>query len=179
MRSLSSAISLSVSFASDMRNTAATACCADPSKNVRITCFIASSAARSASLELSEFGPCEPQIQAGLGAADLIGSTGITGVIAYDDMIAIGVITRLAERGLRAGVDVSVIGVDDSPLSAMSHPTLTSVHVPGDQAGSLAVDLLLEVLERPRSTETIQLDTTLVVRGSTGPAPVPKERRNA
>lgn len=128
-------------------------------------------------LDLAQYGPFEPNLQSGIGAADLVAGSAVTGVIAYDDMIALGVLTRLAERGLQPGRDISVIGVDDSPMAALTHPTLTTVRVPGAQAGTAAVDLLCDVVARPASTQVIRLDTALVVRGSTGPAPALGSRR--
>lgn len=124
-------------------------------------------------LELTELGPFEPQMQAGVRAADLVHSRDVTAVIAYDDMIAMGLMARLAERGVRVGVDVSVVGIDDSPMSGMAYPTLTSIHVPGARAGTVAVDLVLDLTHgdpgAPRPV--IQLETRLVIRGSTGTAP--------
>lgn len=122
-------------------------------------------------VNLAEYGPFEPQIHAGFGAADLLHSSDITGIIAYNDLIALGVLNRLAERGLQVGHDVSVIGVDDSPLAAMARPALTTVAVRGDRAGSAAVDLLLRVLDNSDLSDVVQLHTQLVVRDSTGPAP--------
>jgi LacI family transcriptional regulator len=126
-------------------------------------------------VHLVEFGPYEPQVQSGVHAADLVHACAATAVIAYDDLIALGVMARLAERKVRIGVDVSVIGIDDSPMSAMTYPTLTSVHVPAFEAGRLAVDSLVELIELdgdPVSTgSTHHLDTRLVIRSSTGPAP--------
>ncbi|NUO61334.1 MAG: LacI family DNA-binding transcriptional regulator [Hamadaea sp.] len=125
--------------------------------------------------EFLEYGPFEPQVQAGVRAADLLHGSGVTGVIAYDDLIALGVLARMAERGQRAGVDVSVIGIDDSPLSGVAYPTLTSVHVPCAEAGTAAVDLLLDVLDgtvdAAGDPPVVQLESYLVIRGSTGPAP--------
>lgn len=123
-------------------------------------------------LDLVELGPFEAQVQSGVHAADLVIARGITGVIAYDDLIALGVMARLTERGVRTGADISVIGVDDSPMSAMAYPTLTSVHVPGDAAGSEAVDMLLAIIEdrQVENDEHVVLDTRLIVRSSTGPA---------
>lgn len=123
-------------------------------------------------LDLVEFGPFEAQVQSGVHAADLVIARGVTGVIAYDDLIALGVMARLTERGIRTGADVSVIGVDDSPMSAMAYPTLTSVHVPGDTAGSEAVEALLAIIEdrQVEDDEHVVLDSRLIVRSSTGPA---------
>lgn len=122
-------------------------------------------------VELVEFGPFEAQIQSGVHAADLVIAHEATAVIAYDDLIALGVMARLTERGLRTGSDISLIGVDDSPMSAMAYPTLTSVHVPGESAGAAAVDALLAMIDRKETSadEVITLDTRLVVRSSTGP----------
>ncbi|PZG20494.1 LacI family DNA-binding transcriptional regulator [Nonomuraea aridisoli] len=124
-------------------------------------------------VELVEYGPFEPQIQAGVRAADLVYASEVTAVIAYDDLIALGLMTRLAERGVRVGHDLSVIGIDDSPMSGMAYPTLTSIHVPGAEAGMTAVDLVLGMIENPSDEEppVVQLETRLVVRGSTALAP--------
>ncbi|WP_129665683.1 LacI family DNA-binding transcriptional regulator [Phytoactinopolyspora endophytica] len=128
-------------------------------------------------VELVEFGPFEPQIQAGVRAADLVSASKITAVIAYDDMIALGLMARLNERGIRIGPDISVIGIDDSPMSGMAYPTLTSIHVPGSEAGAAAVDMVLELAagSEAATTRHVQLETRLIVRGSTSPAPARAE----
>ncbi len=94
----------------------------------------------------------------------------VTAVIAYDDLIALGLIARLTERGVVVGQGISVIGIDDSPMSGMAYPSLTSIHVPGAEAGTAAVDLLLSLLETPEqaSPAPLQLESSLVLRGSTG-----------
>ncbi|MDX6235742.1 MAG: LacI family transcriptional regulator [Kribbellaceae bacterium] len=127
-------------------------------------------------VELVELGPFEPQVQAGVHAADVVQASGATAVIAYDDLIALGLMARLAEHRLQVGRDISVIGIDDSPMAAVAYPTLTSIHVPGGEAGAVAVDLLLEQLDivDPDTSAVVQLETRLVIRGSTGPAPTPK-----
>lgn len=122
--------------------------------------------------DLTEFGPFEPQVQAGARAADLVRTSKTTAVIAYDDLIALGLMARLAEHQLRAGRDFSVIGIDDSPMSGAAYPTLTSIHVPGAEAGSVAVDLLLDRhVDDDNPAPIIELETRLIIRGSTGPPP--------
>ena len=128
-------------------------------------------ACRRHSITMIEFGPFEPQIQSGVHAADLLLASEATGVIAYDDLIALGVIARLTERGVRTGQDISVIGVDDSPMSAMAYPTLTTVHVPGAEAGIAAVDALIALIDGADPGEVVRLETRLVIRSSTGPPP--------
>lgn len=124
-------------------------------------------------VRLTELGPFEPEVQAGVNAADLVLASGATAAIAYDDLIALGLMGRLNERGVKVGDGVSVVGVDDSPMSAMAYPTLTSVHVPGREAGVRAVDLLLQLLDKGREQDAAPsvFKTYLVVRGSTGPPP--------
>lgn len=130
-------------------------------------------AAKTHKVELVEFGPFEPQMQAGVRAADLVYATDITAVIAYDDMIALGLMARFNERGVRVGHDMSIIGIDDSPMSGMAYPTLTSIQVPGTEAGASAVDIVLDLAQHPDEDEppVIQLETRLIVRGSTSLAP--------
>ena len=128
---------------------------------------------------LTEFGPFEPDMQSGVRAADLVSASGATAVIAFDDLIALGLIARLTERGVHVGQDISVIGVDDSPMSGMSYPTLTSIHVPGAEAGLTAADMLIDLIETPgarpqHNPESIKLETRLVIRSSTAPAPAPR-----
>lgn len=125
-------------------------------------------------IELVELGPFEPQIQAGVRAADLVHSKRLTAVIAYDDLIALGLMARMTERGVKVGPDISVIGIDDSPMSGMAYPTLTSIHVPGSRSGMTAVDLVLDMADHPGEEiepQVVQLETRLIIRGSTAPAP--------
>ncbi|MGB4135068.1 MAG: LacI family DNA-binding transcriptional regulator [Microbacterium sp.] len=134
-------------------------------------------AAADAGVDLVEFGPFEPQIQAGVRAADLVWASPVTAVIAYDDLIALGVMMRLNERGIKVGEDFSIIGIDDSPMSGMAYPTLTSIHVPGVEAGMTAVDMLLDVIEtQEHASGQTKLETRLVVRASTAPAPAERQR---
>ena len=75
--------------------------------------------------------------------------------------------------GLRIPADVSVVGFDDIDLAALVDPALTTVHQPIRQKGVDAVRLLLAELDaRPgHRAEHVRLETRLIVRGSTGPAP--------
>lgn len=139
-------------------------------------------ACQSQQVQLIEFGPFEPELQAGARAADLLHASSATAAVAYDDLIALGLMARLSERQLEVGHDVSVIGIDDAAVGGVCYPTLTSIHVPGAKAGATAVDLLVDRIDDgPGSSRSrrapgtgdldVTLETHLVVRGSTGPAP--------
>ena len=134
------------------------------------------SAAHDAGLELVEVRPVRTADPGRRARSRPRRGSSATAVIAYDDMIALGVMTRMNERGIKVGEQLSVIGVDDSLMSGMAYPSLTSIHVPGAEAGMTAVDLLVDLIEvasDPASSEraTSTLDTRLVVRASTAAPP--------
>ncbi len=81
------------------------------------------------------------------------------------DVLAFGAFDALKERGLRAGVDVSVTGFDDLP--AAGEAGLTTVRQPIREKGQLMARMLLEPDFDQRR---IELPTQLVIRASTGAA---------
>lgn len=68
-----------------------------------------------------------------------------TAFFADNDMIALGAIRALQEKGHRVPEDISVIGFDDLPYGAISYPALTTVQVPKEEMGRQAVKRLLEI----------------------------------
>ncbi|MFE9957296.1 LacI family DNA-binding transcriptional regulator [Micromonospora sp. NPDC005299] len=129
-------------------------------------------ATAAAGMELLVAGNFPPQFEGGIAAADLVIASGVTSVIAYNDLMALGLLDRLRNRGVDVPREISVIGIDDIQMSAMSSPTLTTVSLTKEQAGRAAVDLLLALLEQPDGARNVrrELPTQLLVRGSTGVA---------
>jgi DNA-binding LacI/PurR family transcriptional regulator len=122
-------------------------------------------------LELTELGPFEPRFESGVRAADLVLAQDSTAVIAYNDQIALGLMSRLTQRGCTVGSDISVVGIDDSWIARMASPSLTTVRVPADAAGAAAVRLLTDMaIRRVDVPPRVELATELIVRASTGPA---------
>ncbi|MFI6503552.1 LacI family DNA-binding transcriptional regulator [Nonomuraea typhae] len=117
-------------------------------------------------LDLTYLGPNAPTENGGRSAADAVLAAGATGVLAYNDLVAMGLMDELAARGVRVPGDVSVIGVDDIVTGRHTRPRLTTIAMPTAAAGRTAVDLLLR-----EQAGTITLATTLVVRESTAPPP--------
>jgi LacI family transcriptional regulator len=115
-------------------------------------------------LETLVIGPNAPTEEGGLAVAAQVAAAGVTGVLAYNDLVAIGLIAGLEERGVSVPGDVSVIGIDDSITGRMHRPKLTTVAMPTADAGRLAVDLIIKSM----SAATV-LETHLVVRESTAP----------
>lgn len=101
-----------------------------------------------------------------------------TAIIAANDAQAFGVLQALAERGLTAPHDISVIGFDDLPIAAWATPPLTTIRQPLAAMAAAAFRMLRTPGTEPHHLE---LDTSLVVRNSTarpGLAPNP-DRRDA
>lgn len=84
-----------------------------------------------------------------------------------NDRSAIGAVHALQEAGLRVPEHVSVIGFDDIPMAAFLSPDLSTMRVPREELGALAVRRLLERLTVPTLTPSrIELATQLIERGS-------------
>jgi LacI family transcriptional regulator len=111
-------------------------------------------------------------------AHQLLDDGTVTGFACASDTLAIGVLHALHERGLRPGVDVGVVGFDDSLGAHVSWPGLTSVRQPLEQVAVEIVALLHSVLShKPVEHPGRMLEPTLVVRRSTVPdAPRPGTR---
>ncbi|GAA5053996.1 LacI family transcriptional regulator [Thermocatellispora tengchongensis] len=129
--------------------------------------------AKDAGIELVILGPNAPTERGGLAAAAQVRRSGATGVLAYNDMVAIGLIEGLSERGVSVPGDISVIGVDDIVPGRLNRPKLTTVAMPTSAAGRTAVDLLLQAVGAGEAATPAlaTLETSLVVRESTAPPP--------
>jgi LacI family transcriptional regulator/LacI family repressor for deo operon, udp, cdd, tsx, nupC, and nupG len=128
---------------------------------------------------LSPVGNFAPTYEGGMAAADQVIATGATAVVTYNDLVAIGLLARLHARGISVPGDLSVVGVDDIAMSRMARPALTTVRLPKQEAGRIAVELLLALLDDPDGSVDTRgtLHGELIVRDSTGPASSPLNTR--
>jgi LacI family transcriptional regulator len=93
-----------------------------------------------------------------------------TGIVAANDLIALGTIEAAEDAGLRCPEDVSVVGFNDMPFVDRFRPPLTTVRIPEYEIGRRAAALLLSRIQHPEQRpETILIAAELVVRGSTAP----------
>lgn len=96
-----------------------------------------------------------------------------TAVFAANDLSAIQVLRTAADLGLSVPDDVSVVGFDNIPESALTDPPLTTVDQSIQALGIEAVRMLLDRIEHPDRTgdepEQVTLPTELVIRRSTQP----------
>lgn len=126
------------------------------------------SATASMGIELVELGNFPATFDGGLQAAPVLARSGATAVLAFDDLIAFGVIAGLAAMGLTVPDDISVIGCDDVPFASMMTPSLTTIAAPVREITDAAVDLVFDLLEdSAREAAVVPLRSTLVVRGTT------------
>jgi DNA-binding LacI/PurR family transcriptional regulator len=93
-------------------------------------------------------------------------------IVCVNDVMAVGVLRELRERGIRVPQDMSVTGFDNVKLSEFCYPALTTVHIPREQIGHLVADALLAKTDRSESQEPERvIDPELVLRDSTGVVP--------
>jgi DNA-binding LacI/PurR family transcriptional regulator len=129
-----------------------------------------SEAAEAAGVRIARCGPFAPTLDGGPAAADVGLATGATALVAFNDLLAIGALRRLAERGIEVPRQVSVVGYDDIFGADFCSPPLTTVAGPVDDAGRMLVDVLLAGRD---PVPEITLPTQLRIRRSTGPPPAP------
>ncbi len=110
--------------------------------------------------------------RAGLRLADIAEASA---VFAANDQMALGVLRALHERGVRVPEEVSVVGFDDMDEAAHFWPPLTTVHQFFEDAGSLAVSLIIDEIQgRVLAPGVRKVGTELVVRQSSGPYTGPR-----
>ncbi|MBU2225502.1 MAG: LacI family transcriptional regulator [Gammaproteobacteria bacterium] len=101
-----------------------------------------------------------------------------TAIFCENDEMAIGVVQRIKQSGLRIPQDISVAGFDDISFAAYCDPPLTTIAQPAEEFGSTAVALLVDILQgRLKKAPKVILPYELVIRASTGPAPAPTARQ--
>ncbi|CNF32192.1 LacI family transcriptional regulator [Mycobacterium tuberculosis] len=125
-------------------------------------------------IELVDLGPYEPRFTGGYRAADEVVAAGVTAAFAYNDLVGLGVLSRLTERGVKVPGDLSIVGFDDIPMASMTNPPLTTVAMPVNalsRAAAATVHGRLDpgVPKTPPLPPVAELATRLLIRGTTGP----------
>jgi LacI family transcriptional regulator len=93
----------------------------------------------------------------------------LTAIFAHNDYMAMGALRALYERGLAVPGDVAVVGCDDAPVAAYTVPSLTTVRVPFEDTGRVAMSLLLRMIDGDVApTTSTLLPVELVARASCG-----------
>ena len=94
---------------------------------------------------------------------------GVTAVFVHNDVMAIGALKALHERGRRVPADCSLVSCDDLTFAAYLVPPLTTVRIPFADTGQLAATLLLRRIAGEPIEDRYLLPVELIVRDSTAP----------
>lgn len=94
-----------------------------------------------------------------------------TAIVAFNDLLAAGVVRSARTLGIDVPGEVSVVGFDDIMLARLVEPALTTVRAPKYEMGERAVQLLLEHMTSEADMQWELLRGSLVVRESTAPPP--------
>lgn len=124
-------------------------------------------------MSISSIGPSEPTIEGGRSKLGRVIASRSTAVIAYNDLMGIGLLRAVGEQNIRVPGAFSIVGFDDIFGSDFTSPALTTVRSPLADAGRIAVRRALELVGAADDGSVLEdtvLETELVIRGSTGVA---------
>lgn len=126
-------------------------------------------AARARGLAVFEIGPNSPTLVGGEAAFERAQASGATAIVAYNDLMAIGLTRAAKAAGLTVPGDLSVAGFDDV-LGDLISPSLTTVHADLTAMGSRSIEkLLIEIGATEGVPDETPITTELIARESTGP----------
>lgn len=96
-------------------------------------------------------------------------SNGITGIVCYNDELAMSLLEVLRQKKMNVPEDISIIGFDNSFFADISEIKLTTIEHPKSELGKKAARLVLDLIKNKKSkfTETFIFDPVLIERSST------------
>lgn len=92
-----------------------------------------------------------------------------TAVICTSDVLAAGAMIQARRHGLQIPRDLSITGYDDIGIARVVDPPLTTVHIPQTRMGQAAARLLLDRLAGSADLRSIEIETSVIRRGSLAP----------
>jgi len=100
-----------------------------------------------------------------------------TAIICHTDLQAIGALHECGVLGIRVPEEISITGMDDIELAALTQPALTTLKVPTKKIGVLAARLIVSMIESKPFNENVALECPVVIRESLGPVPDPAAKQ--
>lgn len=92
-----------------------------------------------------------------------------TAIVVLSDVMAVGAMNEIQDRGLEVGRDVAVIGFDDVPLAQYLRPPLTTLRQPIWEIGQQVISMLIQLIQGEEPAERqVLLPARLIVRASSG-----------
>lgn len=112
---------------------------------------------------------CFPTTQGGEAAAFTLleRCPEVDAILAFNDLVAIGVLRACLQMGKRVPQDIAIIGADDIPLAGLTNPSLTTLHVDLNALGEQAMFALLHLIDTPaEAAKKIVIQPELLIRES-------------
>jgi LacI family transcriptional regulator len=112
---------------------------------------------------------CFPTTQGGENAAIALleRCPDVDAILAFNDLVAIGVLRACLAKGKSVPQDIAIIGADDIPLAALTNPSLTTLHVDLNALGEQAMLALLQLINSPlEAARKIVVQPELKIRES-------------
>jgi LacI family transcriptional regulator len=110
----------------------------------------------------------------GYAAAARVLDSSATAVLAFNDLLATGLMGALRDRGVKVPEQISVVGFDDIPFARYLTPPLTTASVPVAELGRHAWQRMWDLLNNRPPGHAIFLRPRIEGRGSAGPVPLPE-----
>lgn len=124
-------------------------------------------------VDLTVLARCAPSFAAGRDIAESVLAAEHSAVIAFDDLIAWGLLNRVQELGVRVPEDMSIAGFDDALEEGMARPALTTVSPQGASMGAIASQILMEALGGLDEPRVEMLACEVLMRETTAPRTAP------
>jgi LacI family transcriptional regulator len=120
-------------------------------------------------LELTLEEATTPNLEGGVAAARRLSETGtqIDAIICYNDLVAIGAMSVVHERGLAVPGDIAILGCDDILPARLVNPPLSTMHVAKQDLGDAAMRMLIDRIEGRSLQQSITIEPELIERGTT------------
>ena len=138
----------------------------------RVVGYVEALRERGISVEQRLIVNCEPSVEGGYAAISSLlhnADYQFSAIVASGDIMAIGAIRALHDRGLNVPKDVAVSGFDDIAISALVTPSLTTVRQPKYQIGVRTMEKLLDLITgKTLSSNQDLLNYEIVIRESSG-----------
>ncbi len=110
--------------------------------------------------------PCQPDFAGGVAAAPAILArlAAVDAVVCYNDLVALGLLSRLKTADVAVPARVAVAGFDDIPTAALVTPALTTLRIEKQALGELAMRLLIDRMQGDGRQQGLRVEPELVVR---------------
>lgn len=94
-------------------------------------------------------------------------NTQYTAVLAANDLMALGAMNAMRELSYRVPEDIEIIGFDNIPFASYCDPPLTTIQQPTLEMGAKACEMLLQILQGEKVTESVRLHPKMLIRKTT------------